>query len=324
MKKFKKWIAITIIAIVVIITAAISYVTMALPNVGEPEAIKINYTPERVAHGKYLANYVAVCMDCHSGHDWTKLGGPVDTGKLGTGGDKFDAAVGFPGTVYIPNITPYHIKDWTDGELFRAITTGVKEDGSAIFPIMPWQSYSKMDREDVYDIIAYIRTLKPQQTDYPKRELDFPLNIIVHTMPQKAALGTRPSEKDTLKYGAYLVQSAACQDCHTQNDKGAPLPGMAFAGGRDFQINGGVVRTANITPHPVTGIGKWTKAQFVARFKLYADSAYHPATVKPGEFQTIMPWMMYSKMKNSDLEAIYAYLQTIKPVNNSVVKFSNK
>ncbi|MES2275875.1 MAG: c-type cytochrome [Bacteroidota bacterium] len=324
MKNLKKWIVITLVTIAVVFTAVVSYVTLALPNVGEPEDIKISYTPQRIAHGKYLATNVAVCMDCHSSHDWTKFTGPADTNTLGLGGMKFDAAVDLPGEIYVPNITPHNLQNWTDGEVFRAITTGVKKDGSAIFPIMPWQSYSKMDREDVYDIIAYIRTLKPQDTSYPTRKLDFPLNILVHTMPQKATLGKRPNETDTLKYGAYLVQTAACKDCHTQEEHGTQLPGMEFAGGRPFKINGGTVRSANITPNTKTGIGAWTKDQFVARFSMYADSNYKPKAVAPGDFQSVMPWLMYGKMKKSDLEAIYAYLRTIKVVNNQVVKFTNK
>lgn len=321
MKAFKKWAIIVIITIVVVVTATVSYITFALPDVGGPENIHINYTPQRIARGKYLANRVTVCIDCHSPRDWAKFGGPVDTNKLGMGGEVFNAAVDFPGTVYVPNITPYHIKDWTDGELFRAITTGVKKDGSPIFPIMPWPSYSKMDREDVYSIIAYIRTLKPQKSDYPERQLDFPLNLIVHTMPQKATLGNLPAESDTLKYGAYLVQSAACKDCHTQVDKGTPLPGMDFAGGRAFKLPGGTVRSANITADKKTGIGLWTKEQFISRFSVYANSSYRPHQVNKGEFQTIMPWLMYGRMKKTDLEAIYAYLKTVKPVKNEVVKF---
>ncbi|GAB3935068.1 c-type cytochrome [Mucilaginibacter myungsuensis] len=325
MKKVRKWLAIIVIALVVVITAAVSYLTLALPNVGKPENIKISYTPERIKRGKYLATHVTVCMDCHSGRDMSKFGGPISADKLGMGGDKFDPAMGFPGTVYIPNITPFNLKNWTDGELFRAITTGVKKDGSAIFPIMPWASYAKMDREDIYDIIAYIRTLEPKRAEYPERQLDFPLNILIHTMPQKANLGKRPAESDTLKYGEYLVAAAACMDCHTKADKGAHIPGMEFAGGYEFGLPGGAtVRSANITPDKDTGIGRWTKDQFVARFRMYADSTYKPADVKPGEFQTVMPWLMYAGMRPADLEAIYAYLKTIKPVKNQVVKFSGK
>ena len=57
MKKLGKWLLIVLIALVVLIGATISYITLALPNVGKPENITINYTPQRVAHGKYLANH---------------------------------------------------------------------------------------------------------------------------------------------------------------------------------------------------------------------------------------------------------------------------
>jgi hypothetical protein len=195
MKKSLKYTAYLVIAVAVIVIAGISYITVALPNVGKPEDIKVDATPQRIERGKYLANKVTLCMDCHSTRDWSKFAGPMVAGTEGKGGEKFNAAVGFPGSVDVPNITPYHLANWTDGELFRAITTGVKKDGSAIFPLMPWPSYSKMDREDVYSIIAYIRSLKPVKTDYPKSKLDFPLNILVHTMPQKASLVQCPAKK---------------------------------------------------------------------------------------------------------------------------------
>ena len=160
MKKFKKWTAYTIITLLLIVVAAVSYITLALPNVGKPKDIKIELTPQRIARGKYLANYVAVCIDCHSTRKWGEFAGPIDTTHIGAGGEHFDKNVGFPGDVFVPNITPSNLKTWTDGELYRAINTGVRKDGSAIFPIMPYSSYGKMEQEDIYSIIAYIRTLK--------------------------------------------------------------------------------------------------------------------------------------------------------------------
>lgn len=321
MKKLKKRIAIILILIVVIVISGLSYINFALPNVGEPEQINVEITPQRIERGKYLANHVAVCVDCHSTRDFSKFAGPIDTNLIGGGGDKFDQNVGFPGLVYVPNITPLNLKSWTDGEIFRAITTGVTKNGSAIFPIMPWQYYSKMDREDVYDIIAYLRTLKPGGKNYPAHKLDFPLNFIVNTMPQPATLGKRPPESDTLKYGEYLVQTAACRDCHSQDEKGVVIAGLEFAGGRAFSLPGATLKSSNITPDKETGIGSWTREQFVARFRQYADGGIKPIAVKPGEFQTIMPWWKYGNLKTADLEAMYTYLKTIKPVKNAVVKF---
>jgi hypothetical protein len=322
MKKFLKYAAYVVIAVILIVIAGVSYITLALPNVGEPEAIKVESTPQRIERGKYLANSVNACVDCHSTRDWNKFAAPVKEETLGVGGENFNSNAGFPGNVYVPNITPYHLSNWTDGELFRAITTGVKKDGSAIFPIMPWESYSKMCREDVYSIIAYLRTLKAQKADYPARKLDFPLNILVHTMPAKATLGTVPDQHDTLKYGAYLVRIAACKDCHSQVKQGKIIAGTEFAGGHEFMPpGGGTVRSVNITQDEETGIGNWTKEQFVKTFTKYADSTITPVATKPGEYQTVMPWYTYGKMKVTDLEAIYAYLKTVKPVKNKVVKF---
>ncbi len=319
MKKLGKWIAIILLLAVVVVIAAVSYVSFALPNVGDPEKIQVQVTPERIERGKYLANNVAVCVDCHSKRDFSLFAGPIDSSRIGSGGEKFDKSIGFPGTVYVPNITPVNLKNWSDGEIFRAITCGVKKDGSAIFPIMPWSYYSKMDREDVYDIIAYLRTLKPAGEQQPARKLDFPLNLIVNTMPAKATLGKRPATTDTIKYGEYLVTTAACKDCHSQDDKGKLIAGLEFAGGKAFGMPGATIRSSNITPDVETGIGGWTREQFVNRFQQFASGHAEPVT--KGGYQTIMPWWRYGAMKTADLEAIYAYLHTLKPVKNKVVKF---
>lgn len=292
-----------------------------MPNVGKPEDIHITVDAQRVQHGKYLAMHVTACMDCHSNRDWSKFSGPVDSNLLGGGGERFDARLDFPGDMYSANITPFNLGNWTDGEIFRAITCGVKKDGSPIFPLMPWQSYSKMDRQDIYDIIAYLRTLPAQKKNYPVTKLDFPLNIIVNTMPDKATLGTRPSENDTLKYGGYLVQIAACKDCHTQAEKGKILKGKEFGGGRQFFLGKYELNSANISPDKEYGIGAWTKEQFVQRFKMYNLHNYKPADVGADDFQTVMPWTMYADMKTGDIEAIYTYLKTVDPKHYKITKF---
>jgi hypothetical protein len=127
MKRIKKWMAYIAITVTLIIVVAISYVTFALPNVGEPQNIKVDLTPQRIEHGKYLANNVAACVDCHSTRKWDVFAAPIDSAVLGAGGEKFDGRINFPGEVYVPNITPANLKNWTDGELYRAITTGVKK-----------------------------------------------------------------------------------------------------------------------------------------------------------------------------------------------------
>lgn len=315
MKGFSRALLIAIISIFFIVILTIACIVLALPDVGPAENISIVLTPQRIARGKYLANNVALCMDCHSQRDWSKLIGAIAADKLGAGGDDFDSSFGVPGDIYVPNITPYKLKEWSDGEIFRAITTGERKDGSAIFPLMPWSHFSKMDREDLYCIISYIRSLKPIKTvDYPKPKLDFPENILVHTMARKAALGHLPPEKDTVKYGEYLTLMADCDFCHSQKKNGKALgevvPELNLAGGIAFQIGDKKEYSANLTPDKTTGIGNWTAEIFVEVFKSHSVSTA-PAV-------SVMPWYDYSGMTDHDLKAIYAYLRTLKPVYNKV------
>lgn len=320
MKKIAKWIVLTLVFGV---TLLLLFLSFGLPNVGEPEYLKIDKTNERLERGKYLANSVSVCMDCHSTRDWNAFSGPLLPGTLGKGGEVFNQKFGFPGEYYARNITPSGIGDWTDGEILRAIGSGVNKKGSPLFPIMPHPNYGKMDKEDLYSIIVYLTTLKPIENKIPESKSDFPMNFIINTIPQKAVYSQKPSENEPVKYGEYLFNAASCNECHTKQEKGTKIAGMELAGGFDFMMpTGGVTRSSNITPDPTTGIGKWTEQMFVNRFKYYADSTYVPYKINKDEFNTVMPWTMYGTMKKSDLKAIYAYLKTVKPIKNEVIKFS--
>ncbi|MBS1741030.1 MAG: cytochrome C [Bacteroidetes bacterium] len=302
---------------------SIGYVQLALPNVGKAPQMTIERTPERIARGKYLANHITLCMDCHSKRDWTRFSGPPVAGTTGMGGERFDQTLGFPGVYYSANITPKGISRYTDGELFRIITTGVTKEGRAIFPVMPYHYYGRMDEEDIKDIIAYLRSLPPIDNNVPSSKSDFPMNILINTIPQKASLNTAPPQSDVVHYGQYLVNAGACMECHTKFEKGSPLKGTEFGGGREFAFpNGDIVRSSNITPDKETGIGSWTEDVFINTFHARSDSSILSVVLKPGDFNTIMPWTMYGKMHNQDLHAIFTYLRTIKPIKNAVNVFS--
>lgn len=323
MKTLKRIAGWLMLVLLLALFSTAAYVYTFLPDVGPAPDLKVEITPERVRNGAYLANHVVVCMDCHSQRDFSKFSGPIQEGTLGQGGENFSEELGFPGSFFARNITPSALSDWSDGEIYRVITTGVSKSGRALFPVMPYQYYGMMDPEDVKDIIAYLRSIPPVSHEVPESTVNFPFNFILNTIPHKAQPGKRPSASDQVAYGKYLTYIAGCVECHTpQDDKGKKLPGMELAGGWEMGLgNGYAVSTANITPDQETGIGKWTEADFIARFKAYSDSAYVLPKVAPDEFQTIMPWSMYTGMETADLAAIYAYLRTVKPVSHSVVKF---
>lgn len=291
------------------------------PKVDPAPDLKVSLTPEKIARGEYLANSVNVCMDCHSKRNWEEYSGPLAKGTEGMGGEVFAREFGFPGVFYSKNITPFGLKNWTDGEIYRTITSGVDKDGNVLFPVMPFHLYNQMHDDDVHSIIAYLRTLKPIENKIPEREVDFPFNLIMRTLPSKRAeVKAIPSKTDVVAYGAYLTNGASCIECHSPVEKGKPIEGLTFSGGREFAMPGGVVRSTNLTPDK-TGLGQWTKEQFIHTFKQYQDSTYKSPKLSNTDLNTIMPWTMYSTMTEEDLGAIFAYLQTLPAVNNQVQKF---
>lgn len=322
--KIIKYLGYFAILLVTTIGVVLAYVKAALPDVGEAENLTIEYTPERMARGKYLANSVTLCMDCHSKRDWTKFSGPLVDGTLGQGGERFDETLGLPGVFISRNITPEGIGRYTDGELYRVITTGVNKEGRAMFPLMPFLYYGKMDPEDIYSIITYVRSIEPIQHEVDPSAPNLPMSFIINTIPQKAQPQKRPDKSDVLAYGAYLVNAAGCVECHTQINNGRIIEEVSFAGGREFPFaDGSVVRSANITPDKETGIGAWPEEMFVNKFKAFADSTYMAEKVNPGEFNSYMPWRMFARMEREDLVAVYRYLHSLKPISNKVEKFTS-
>lgn len=324
MKKVAKIIGVVIGVFILLVIVGLIYFNSAFPDVDPPTKVKVEITPAKLERGEYLANHVAVCMDCHSKRDWTKFSGPLTPGTLGSGGDVFDEKVGFPGKVFVKNITPAAIGSWTDGELIRSIVCGVNKDNKALFPMMPYPNYNNLSKDDIHSIVAYVRSLKPIENSQPETELNFPLNFIVNTMPVKSHNPMKFDRRNFVEYGKYLTTIAGCSDCHTQSEKGEPIAGMEFAGGQGFQFPGGTVRSSNISPDVETGIGRWTGELFIQRFKAYLNDSLAMRSVNEKDFNTPMPWTMYAGMSEEDLKAIYSYLRTIKPIKNKVTVFTPK
>jgi len=321
-KTILRILATLVLLVVLIAISGYSYLRFALPNVGHAPDLTVERTPARIERGRYLVHNVAGCTDCHSQRDFSKLAGPNFPDSMGAGGIRFDRRFGFPGVFYSKNITPYGLGKWTDGEIYRAITSGVDRHGKTLFPVMPYTNYKKMQTEDVYAIIAYLRTMPSIPNDVPASSADFPVSLLMNLTPSGPEPVTRVERRDSVAYGRYLVMIAGCADCHTYKVQGKDS-GDAFAGGTAFPLpGGGMSRAANLTPDQETGIGQWTAEQFVSRFKAFTDSATRNQPVAKGGFNTLMPWAYYSGMDTSDLRSVYAYLKSLKPAYHHVEKFT--
>jgi len=288
----------------------------------DTSVMKIEITEHRLARGKYLANHVTLCVDCHSQRDWNYHSAPVISGMEGGGGQRFGPEFGMPGTLYSRNITPKGIGHWSDAELIKAMTQGVNKDGETLFPLMPYMFFRELAQEDLYSIIAYIRSLKPVDYQPPKRELFMPIEVLVPNTPPPYISKPMPDIKNTVEYGKYLVTVASCFECHTQMENGQFKTDMAFAGGYRFDLpSGNTAFSQNITPDVETGIGSWDRQTFINVFKAYSEEEIRKHRLAPGTNNTIMPWSMFSGMTEEDLGAIYDYLRTVKPIKNKVDRF---
>ncbi len=316
---------IAFIALVFFIMTATNFTSCN--NSSEPKADNTKDSVEKVvARGSYLANNVAGCMDCHSKRDFTKYSGPIIPGTEGGGGEVFDHNMldAIPGTLYAKNITPDNetgIGTWTDDDILKAITQGINKKGDTLFPIMPYVNLNRMAKEDLLSIIAYLRTLKPIKNNVPARQLMIPISMAYPGPALQASVDNniRPPESDRVKYGEYLITMADCATCHTQFVKGQMDFSKMYAGGNTFNLPTYKVNTANITPDSATGIGTWTEERFLNKFIPYREEKAYNFVV--GKENTIMPLAFYAGMKDDDLKAIYAYLQTVKPISNKVEKY---
>ncbi len=320
MKTLLKIVGALVALVVLAAGAGFGYLMLAFPKVPPPAVVTLEPTPERLARGKYLSDHVTGCTSCHSERDWTKFSGPVKSDRIGVGGQEFP--LGGAGTVFAKNITPAAIGSWTDGELQRAVTAGVSKDGTPLFPLMPYPHFGAMAADDMHAVLSYVRSWRAIENQVPERRLNFPMNLIVRTLPAAGTPQARPSPGDKLAYGKYITRAALCGDCHTPiDDRGQPLPGMSFAGGMEFLETGYRVRAANITPDADTGIGSWTEQQFIDKFKAFETPSDALLSDTERRQNTVMPMTAYAGMTREDLSAIYAHLRTLQPVVNRVTRF---
>jgi mono/diheme cytochrome c family protein len=309
-----------VVVVVIAVIGGFSYLYLRKPAMTPPADLKVEITPARVERGKYLFN-LADCDGCHSQRDFSRFGGPVVEGGCGRG-NVFPPELGLPGMVAPRNITPDRetgIGSWTDGEKIRAIREGISRDGTPLFPMMGYQRFRHMSDEDVYSLVAYMNTMAPVKNAVPRSKIKFPVSLLMKSAPRPAGHVPEPDHSNRVKYGEYLVTLAGCMDCHTPAKKGEPIKGMTLAGGEEFRFPGGlVVVSANISPDPQSGIGRWSEADFVARFVQYKEYIANGLPTTAPENFTLMPWLNFAQLEQDDLKAIYAFLRTQQPVYHVV------
>lgn len=286
MKRVLKWIGIVIGGLlgVIILAYGVMWAVSAsrLSRTYEVTAVfnlTIPTDPERIAAGEKL--FTIYCESCHGEN---LAGMPFSE----------DAAFG---EIYSANLTSGANgigRSYSDDEIARAIWYGIKQDGSPTVG-MPYEFNQGIHVGDMENLIAYLRSAPPVDTDYPEASYG-PMLRVMHTanlFPLVTAENVEMSQPppaivspdDTLAYGAYL--SVFCTACH-----GPDYTGIAIAE----------------TPSLWTAVTTWTEAEF--------EQAMTQG-VRPDGSQMdpeMMPWPSFNLYTEEERHAIWAYLQSLEPV----------
>ena len=127
-----------------------------------------------------------------------------------------------------------------------------------------------------------------------------------------ATLGTANAQSDLVKRGDYLVNGIlTCGNCHSPKGPPAAVAGKDFSGGLSWDEAPFKVTASNITQDKETGIGSWTNSQIKTALRKGVRPNGTPLAM-------IMPSDFYEIMTERDLDAVVAYLRTVKPVKNTV------
>jgi mono/diheme cytochrome c family protein len=246
---------------------------------------------------------VGDCAACH-----TKPGGKPFAGGL---------PIETPfGKVVATNITPDNetgIGLWSDEDFVRAVTQGIRRDGAHLFPAMPYTYYTRVSREDVLAIRAYLETMPAVSNSVSADQLSFPLSVRAvmnawnalyfksgqfHPDANKSAAWNR---------GAYLAEGLMhCGMCHTpKNIAGGDKTGEQLQG---YPLQGWFA--PDLTTDARRGLGSWSIDDIVT----YLKTGHNRFAAAAGPMAEEVA-NSSSAMTDADLRAVAIWLKD-QPVPN--------
>src|ERR1700754_3986480 len=253
----------------------------------------------QIERGRYLA-VLSDCASCHTvpGSNRPFAGGrPIETPF---------------GNIVAPNITPdleTGIGSWSDEAFDAAVRGGIGRRGYRIYPAMPYNAYTKMSRNDVLAIRAYLNTVTPVRNAVVTNTLPFPFNIRAAMRVwdalyfKEGEYQADPHKSAEWNRGAFLVDGPAhCGACHTPKSflggdktaqylQGSPLQGWS---------------APNITNDARTGLGGWSVDEVAA----YLKTGHNRITAATGPRAEAVD-LSTSKMTDEDVRAIATYLKSL-------------
>jgi mono/diheme cytochrome c family protein len=315
MKKLLKILGLVFAILILLVVFGALYINLSgIPKYDPPPnfSYDIPMDSATIAEGARIS--AVVCGECHRGED-KKLSGK-----------RVADLPEFFGTAYSSNITQhpeYGIGDWTPSEIAYFLRTGIKRDGSYAPPWMP--KLATMSDRDMKAVIAFLLSdhpkVQPSTIQQPPCKPSFMVKALSRVafkpLPYPEKTIPYPDETDPLIYGEYLATGKyGCYECHSAdfktNNQLDPEASAGYFGGGNPMLNyeKEVIITPNITMHDETGIGSWTYDEFYNTVKW-------GKTADGGSLRYPMP--IYTVLHDSEIEAIWKYLQAVPEIDNAVV-----
>ncbi|HET7543841.1 MAG TPA: c-type cytochrome [Polyangiaceae bacterium] len=267
--------------------------------------IRASVDPAVVERGRYLVEGPAHCADCHGARPAAGLP-PENTAPL-SGGYEFKLP---PGVFRVPNITSdaeTGIGRYSDRDLARILRYGVRPDGTAVLPFMP---FAELADDDLTAVISYLRATQPVHHEVPAHEVNLLGNVVrawlLTPVGPKNAPEKHAPRGAVAENGRYLAHHVAnCVSCHTRMDmRTGERVGPLFGGGGEHPALDGSKKTylsPNLTPDPRWGwMEGWDESAFAARLRSGVGREGSP-----------MPWRALKELSEEDARAIFLYLRSL-------------
>ena len=257
-----------------------------------------------IERGRYLAA-AGDCAACHT----------ADGGKPYAGGRPVPTPFG---VIYSTNITPDKetgIGRWTEERFYQAMHEGISADGKHLYPAFPYPWYTKLSRDDVDAIKAFLDALPPVREENKQTALPWPFSVREvmagwNTLYfHKGDFKPDPGQSAEWNRGAYLVEGLGhCSACHTpKNIAGGLKTGQKLEGGY-----GENWYATSLTNDVRDGLGDWTLDDIVQYLKTGANAK----AAATGPMAEVIE-NSTQHLNDADLRAIAAYLRSVPGRNEA-------
>lgn len=251
--------------------------------------------------GSYLVNALMACDACHTPP------GPQGMSRRFSGGPQtWDTAAYTVKGSNISQDKDTGIGAWSEADLARALSEGIRPNGIPIAPQMPYAFYKAMTPDDLKALVAYVRTVPATRNEVQPPQ--YKAAFDTHLVPGAETSVGDVVPTDPVKRGFYLATLGHCMECHARNGN-EQLDFQNNWGGGGSVMKGpfGTAVVANITSHPTKGIGAWSDDDI----KTVLTKGTRP------DGRQVAPPMArqgyFSKLTPQDLDALVAWVRSLPP-----------